>query len=139
MSRIEATKNSANPTSLRLDKWLWAARFYKTRGLAQTAIENGRVFVAQERVKVAHQVKVGDEIVLRLPDFTRTLRVLVISDKRGPAPVAQTLYEETVESVLKREEAAQRKRLATEPALSIEEGRPTKKDRRRLEGLTRDF
>ena len=125
--------------SLRLDKWLWAARFFKTRGLAQTAIENGRVFVQQERVKVAHQVKVGDEVVLRLPDFARTLIVLALSDKRGSAPIAQLLYEETVASVLQREEAAQRRRLSTEPAMSIEEGRPTKKDRRRLEDLSRNY
>jgi ribosome-associated heat shock protein Hsp15 len=125
--------------SLRLDKWLWAARFFKTRGLAQTAIENGRVLVNQERVKVAYGVKVGDEILLRQGDISRTLHVLVLSDKRGAAPVAQSLYLETAESVLKREEALQIKRFSTEPARSIEEGRPTKRDRRRIEDLSKGY
>ncbi len=126
-------------TSLRLDKWLWAARFFKTRGLAQTSIENGRVLVNQERVKVAYAVKVGDELLLRQGDISRTLEVLIISDKRGAAPVAQTLYMESAESVAKREEALQIKRFSSEPARSIEEGRPTKRDRRRIESLSKGY
>jgi ribosome-associated heat shock protein Hsp15 len=126
-------------SSVRLDKWLWAARFFKTRGLAQTAIENGRVLVKQERVKVAYAVKVGDEILLRQSDISRTLEVLMISDKRGAASVAQTLYFESLESVAKREEAVQIKRFSSEPARSIEEGRPTKRDRRRIESLSKDY
>ena len=126
-------------TSLRLDKWLWAARFFKTRGLAQTAIENGRVLVNQERVKVAYAVKVGDELLLRQSDISRTLEVLIISDKRGAAPVAQTLYMESAESLAKREEALQIKRFSSEPARSIEEGRPTKRDRRRIESLSKGY
>ncbi len=125
--------------SLRLDKWLWAARFFKTRGLAQTAIENGRVLVNQERVKVAYAVKIGDELLLRQNNISRTLEVRIISDKRGAAPVAQTLYFESPESVAKREEALQIKRFTSEPARSIEEGRPTKRDRRRIENLSKDY
>jgi ribosome-associated heat shock protein Hsp15 len=125
--------------SVRLDKWLWAARFFKTRGLAQTAIENGRVLVNKERVKVAYAVKAGDELLLRQNDISRTLEVLIISDKRGAAPVAQTLYFESPESVAKREEALQIKRFTSEPARSIEEGRPTKRDRRRIENLSKDY
>ncbi len=126
-------------TSIRLDKWLWAGRFFKTRGLAQTAIENGRVLVNQERVKVAYAVKVGDKLSLRQNDISRTLEVRLISDKRGAAPVAQTLYFESPESVAKREEALQLKRFSSEPARSIEEGRPTKRDRRRIEHLSKDY
>jgi ribosome-associated heat shock protein Hsp15 len=125
--------------SVRLDKWLWAARFFKTRGLAQTAIENGRVLVNKERVKVAYAVKAGDELLLRQNDISRTLEVLIISDKRGAAPVAQTLYFESPESVAKREEALQIKRFSSEPARTIEEGRPTKRDRRRIENLSKDY
>lgn len=128
-----------NLTSVRLDKWLWAARFFKTRGLAQTAIENGRVFVNQERVKVAYAVKIGDQLVLRQSDISRTLQVLMISDKRGAAPVAQALYVESAESISKREEAVQIKRFSSEPARSIEEGRPTKRDRRRIESLSKGY
>ncbi len=126
-------------TSIRLDKWLWAGRFFKTRGLAQTAIENGRVLVNQERVKVAYAVKVGDKLSLRQNDISRTLEVRLISDKRGAAPVAQTLYFESPQSVAKREEALQLKRFSSEPARSIEEGRPTKRDRRRIEHLSKDY
>jgi ribosome-associated heat shock protein Hsp15 len=126
-------------SSIRLDKWLWAARFFKTRGLAQTAIENGRVLVNQERVKVAYSVKAGDELLLRQNDISRTLHVVTISDKRGAAPVAQSLYLETPESVVKREEALQIKRFSSEPARSIEEGRPTKRDRRRIEDLSKGY
>lgn len=125
--------------SVRLDKWLWAARFFKTRGLAQTAIENGRVLINKERVKVAYAVKVGDELLLRQNDISRTLEVLMVSDKRGAAPVAQTLYFESPESVAKREDAMQIKRFSSEPARSIEEGRPTKRDRRRIENLNKGY
>jgi ribosome-associated heat shock protein Hsp15 len=126
-------------SSVRLDKWLWAARFFKTRGLAQTAVESGRVFVNQERVKVAHSLRAGDQIHLRQGDISRTLQVLELSDRRGAAVVAQTLYLETPESVKKREELQQIKRFSGEPARSIEEGRPTKRDRRKLDGFSKGF
>jgi ribosome-associated heat shock protein Hsp15 len=128
-----------SPASVRLDKWLWAARFFKTRGLAQTAIENGRVHVNQERVKVAYGLKVGDALHLKQGDVSRALQVLALSEHRGSATVAQALYAETSESVLKREAQLQLKRFASEPARTIEEGRPTKKDRRRLEDLNKGY
>lgn len=121
--------------AMRLDKWLWAARFFKTRGLAQTAIGNGRVYVRQERVKVAYSLRVGDEMLIRQGDISRTLRVLALADKRGSATVAQALYEETPESIAKREAQSELRRFANEPASAIEDGRPTKRDRRRLEDL----
>ena len=117
---------------MRIDKWLWAARFFKTRGLAQDAIENGRVLVDDERIKVARTLRVGETVTVRVADVVRTVIVRELAEQRGPAPVAQRLYEETAESVAAREAARERRRFAAEPALAIE-GRPTKRDRRALD------
>lgn len=122
---------------LRLDKWLWAARFYKTRALAVHEIERGRVQVAGQNVKPAREVKPGDLIALRQGPVQREVRVLALSAVRGPAPVAQQLYQETPESVSAREAAAAARRLAPEPALAIAQGRPTKRERRALDGQRR--
>ena len=118
---------------VRIDKWLWAARFYKTRALAQTAIENGRVTVDGQRVKPARVVRIGDSIGLRAGDQDRNVLVRGLSAARGPAPVAQALYEETAESVARRERIAAERRLHVEPARAIAHGRPTKHERRELE------
>jgi len=118
---------------VRIDKWLWAARFYKTRALAQTAIENGRVTVDGQRVKPARVVRIGDSIGLRAGDQDRNVLVRGLSAARGPAPVAQALYEETAESVARRERLAAERRLHVEPARAIAHGRPTKHERRELE------
>jgi ribosome-associated heat shock protein Hsp15 len=124
---------SAEPLArLRLDKWLWAARFYKTRALATDEIEKGRVRVNEQVVKPARELKPGDLVELRQGVVLRTVRVLGLSAVRGPAPVAQALYAETPESIAAREAAAERRRLAPEPASAIEQGRPTKRDRRQL-------
>lgn len=117
---------------LRLDKWLWAARFYKTRALATDEIDRGRVRVNEQVVKPARELKPGDLVELRQGVVLRTVRVLGLSAVRGPAPVAQALYAETPESIAAREAAAERRRLAPEPAGTIEQGRPTKRDRRQL-------
>ena len=117
---------------MRIDKWLWAARFYKTRSLASEEIDKGRVHVNGQEVKPAREVKAGDTVAMRREGVTRTVVVKGVSNMRGPAPVAQQLYEETPESVAEREAFVQRRRLAPEPALSIEQGRPTKRDRRQL-------
>ncbi|RPH66800.1 MAG: RNA-binding S4 domain-containing protein [Burkholderiales bacterium] len=122
-------------SEVRLDKWLWAARFVRTRSLAQQLIGNGRVLVGGERVKLARPVRIGDEIRLRLGDVERTVRVLRVSDHRGPAPVAQTMYEETAESVERRVADRQARRFLVEPATAIAGGRPTKRDRRRIARL----
>ena len=123
-------KNSSS-SSVRLDKWLWAARFFKTRSLAATAIENGRVKVEGERVKVARAVQ--PDVLLQIDNgATRwEVRVLALSDVRGPAPVAQTLYEETSESIQQRAHDAEQKKFAPEPGAQ-RKGRPTKQDRRDL-------
>jgi ribosome-associated heat shock protein Hsp15 len=120
--------------SVRLDKWLWAARFYKTRSLATAAIIAGEVRVARERVKPARDVKAGDELQLRRGDDVMDVVVRALSSVRGAAPVAQRLYEETEESRQRRARAAERRALAREPALDIR-GRPTKRDARELRRL----
>lgn len=116
--------------SVRIDKWLWAARFYKTRSLAVDEINKGRVQINQAVVKPAREVKVGDWVHLRQGHTERTVQVLGVSESRGPAPVAQQLYAETEDSIQKRLAAAEQRRLAAEPAHSQEHGRPTKRDRR---------
>lgn len=118
---------------LRIDKWLWSARFYKTRTLAAEEIGKGRVEVNGQEAKAAREVKVGDTVRIRRDSIARTVVVRGLSAQRGPAPVAQQLYEETAESVQAREAAAAQRRLAPEPATAIEHGRPTKRGRRELD------
>ena len=120
--------------SVRLDKWLWAARFFKTRSLATAAVNAGEVRVARERVKPARTVQEGDELQIRRGDNVTDIVVRALSAVRGPATVAQRLYEETDESRQRRAEASERRRLAPEPALDIK-GRPTKRDARVLRRL----
>jgi len=122
---------------LRIDKWLWAARFYKTRSLATEDIDKGRVAVNGQPVKPAREVKVGDTVAVRREGVTRTVVVKGLADVRGPAPVAQQLYEETPESVQERDRAADQRRFAREPSLAIEHGRPTKRGRRELDEMQR--
>ena len=124
----------ANTDCMRLDKWLWAARFYKTRALAAEAADRGRVDVNGLPAKPARELHAGDTLVLRQDGgVKRTLLIRALSAQRGPAPVAQALYEETAESLAERQRAAEARRLAPEPAQTIEQGRPTKRDRRELE------
>jgi ribosome-associated heat shock protein Hsp15 len=120
--------------SVRLDKWLWAARFYKTRSAATDAVLGGRVHVNGDRVKPAKEIRGGDELELTIGFSRRVVEVLALSDKRGPATVAATLYRETPDSMAAREKAAAERRLAQ--PLGADLGvRPTKLDRRRLEAL----
>ena len=119
--------------SLRIDKWLWAARFYKTRSLAAEEIGKNRVQINEADVKASREVKVGDRVRLRQGQVEREIVVRGISAMRGRAPVAQQLYEETPESVQRREAAATQRRFAAEPAHTIEQGRPTKRDRRQMD------
>ena len=120
---------------MRLDKWLWAARFFKTRSLAQRAIAAGQVKLHDERVKPAHELKVGDSVSLRKEDFQWHIKVRALSEKRGPAEVARKLYEETEASKAERERRGDLRRYGAEPSANLK-GRPTKRDRRRLEDLT---
>ena len=117
---------------VRLDKWLWAARFYKTRGLAADEIAKGRVDVNGQAAKASRELRIGDRIGFRQGAVVRTVVVKALSDVRGPAPLAQTLYEETAESIALRLRQAEERRQGTEPAHTLEQGRPTKRDRRDL-------
>jgi len=121
---------------LRVDKWLWAARFFKTRSLATTAVEGGRVLVNGVRVKPAKALKPGDELFVRTPIFEYTVRVAALSDRRGPAAEAAKLFVESEESQRKREEA-KLTRSTPEPTAFIR-GRPTKKARRQLQRFRDD-
>jgi ribosome-associated heat shock protein Hsp15 len=121
---------------VRIDKWLWAARFFKTRSAASEAVLGGRVHVNGARVKPAKGLAVGDTIELTLHSEKRTVQVSGLSDKRGPAAVAATLYTETPESIAAREQRAVDRRLAKPLGADIGE-RPSKRDRRRLEALRR--
>jgi ribosome-associated heat shock protein Hsp15 len=123
---------------VRIDKWLWAARFYKTRTLATEDIHKGRVQVNGQEAKPAREVRIGDNVVLRQPGVIRTLLVKSLSDKRGPAPVAQQLYGETPESLRLRAEAAEHRRMGTEPGLSLKDGRPNKHDRQAIDNAWGD-
>lgn len=118
---------------LRIDKWLWAARFYKTRSLAADEIGKGRIEVNAQVAKPSREVKAGDTVVLREGPVIRTVTVLGISQQRGPAPAAQQLYAETADSIRNRERGAEQRRMGIEPAQTIEHGRPTKRDRRNIE------
>ena len=133
-------KNKAPETNsaqkVRIDKWLWAARFFKTRSLATDAIKGGKVTVNGNRAKPSREVEVGDVLILRQADDIKTVSVLALSDKRGPATVAQLLYQETDESIAKREKEKELRKLA---AVQIPhgEGRPTKRSRRMIHRFTR--
>ena len=118
---------------LRIDKWLWAARFFKTRSLAADEIGKGRVRVNGDVAKASREVKAGDTVALRQGTLTRSVLVRGLSGQRGPAPVAQLLYEETADSLAAQAVARDQRHLAREPALSIEQGRPTKRERRQLD------
>ena len=123
---------------VRIDKWLWAARFYKTRSLACDEVTKHRVQINGQDVKPAREVRVGDTLTVRQGPVTKTIVIKGLSSMRGPAPVAQQLYEETAESVALRAKQAEQNRLAFEPAHSIEHGRPTKRDRRKIEHAWND-
>jgi ribosome-associated heat shock protein Hsp15 len=121
----------------RIDKFLWAARFYKTRSLAAEEIGKSRVKINGQVVKASRDVKAGDQIELLRTGLITTLDVLQVSEQRGPAPLAQTLYRETAESLAAKEKAQDIRRFSHEPATAITQGRPTKRDRRSLEDAKR--
>ena len=123
---------SAN--GIRLDKWLWAARFFKTRRLATDAVGGGKVRLNDAAAKPARDVKVGDRLDICNGDTRWQVVVQGLSEKRGPAPEARQLYEETAESLAAREAEQQRRRFEVEPAADLH-GRPTKRDRRQMSRL----
>jgi ribosome-associated heat shock protein Hsp15 len=117
---------------VRLDKWLWAARLFKTRGLAGEAIGKGQVHVNGVAAKASREVHPGDRIELAYAQLPMSIVVRSLSQIRGPASVAQTLYEQTPESIARRTALLEQRRAGVEPAHSLEQGRPTKRDRRKL-------
>lgn len=123
---------------VRLDKWLWAARFYKTRGDATDAVHGGKVEVNGSSAKAAHALKIGDQVRVRLGAFEHVVTVRGLAERRGSASVAQTLYEETAESRAARDRLALQHRLAPTPLRYDEGGRPTKRDRRALERFKKE-
>jgi len=121
-------------SGVRLDKWLWAARFFKTRSLAADAVGGGKVKLNDAPVKPARELKIGDRLDIGNGDTRWQVMILALSEKRGPASEARQLYEETPDSLAEREAARMRQKFSIEPAADIH-GRPTKRDRRRLERL----
>jgi ribosome-associated heat shock protein Hsp15 len=121
---------------VRVDKWLWAARFFKTRSLASDAVAGGKVHVNDARVKPARELQIGDAVDITIGGLTRTVVVQGLSEKRGPAPTAQALYEETPESIARRDRHVAERKLARPLGADLG-ARPTKLDRRRLEALRR--
>ena len=128
--------SSNDATRVRLDKWLWAARFYKTRSLAAEAVEKGKVEVNDERAKRAKHLQIGDSLRIRLGPYHHIVTVRKLSERRGPAAVAGTLYEESAEGRQARE-AMQVQVKAAQAMPGYEGGRPTKKDRRDIEKVRR--
>ena len=118
--------------TVRIDKWLWAARFFKTRSLATHAVEGGKVRMNDERVKPARSVKMGDMLSIDNGASHWEVVVLALSDMRGAAVVAQTLYRETEQSLAKKQQEGDQRRFFRDPSSNIK-GRPTKRDRRQLD------
>ena len=123
---------------LRVDKWLWAARFFKTRSIAKTAIEGGKVHLDGHRVKVSREISVGERLTIKQGWDEKEVVVRALSDQRGPAPIAQTLYEETPESVARREREAQARKAAGGATASATQ-KPGKHERKALEKLRKQF
>jgi ribosome-associated heat shock protein Hsp15 len=123
--------------AVRIDKWICAARFFKTRGIAAEAVLAGHVHLNRTRVKPSKNVRIGDELEIRIGATLWTVVVEGLSDKRGPATAAQELYSETEASRIAREQEAQQRKLATPPIGADLGARPTKQDRRRLDALRR--
>lgn len=121
---------------VRIDRWLWAARFFKTRSTATDAVSGGRVHVNGARVKPAKEVRPGDTVEVTIGDTRREVLVLAVAERRGPASLAQSLYEETADSVARREQRSAERRFARPLGADLG-ARPTKQDRRRLEALRR--
>ena len=125
--------------SVRIDKWLWAARFFKTRAAATEAVLGGRVRLNGDRVKPAKDVRPADVVEVRVGEVAWTIVVRGVADKRGSARVAATLYEETAESVAERARVADERRLSRPLGADLSGPRPTKQDRRRIEALRRGW
>jgi ribosome-associated heat shock protein Hsp15 len=130
---MRSDSDAAGPDRVRIDKWLWAARFFKTRSIAADAISGGKVELNGERTKPAKLLQVGDEVRLRLGPYEHIVLVRGLSERRGPATDAMRLYEETPASIAARAKYAEQLRMAPAAFVYEEKGRPTKRDRREIE------
>ena len=130
--RSEPTPPSKTlPTKMRIDKWLWCARFYKTRSLATQAVDGGKVRLNQERVKPSHDIAPGDQLAIQIGEFTWQIEVLGLSLQRSAAPIAQALYCEDALSLARRQQQIIEHKAAINPDAPLK-GRPTKRDRRQI-------
>ena len=127
----------ARQDQIRIDKWLWAARFFKTRSLATKAVSGGKVHLNHQRIKAAKKVKVGDCLTITRQHIEWVVDVLALAEKRGPAVFARTLYEERPESITKREQSRESRKFANVSHLQTPKQRPSKKDRRLIREFTR--
>lgn len=121
-------------SGIRIDKWLWAARFFKTRSLASDAVGGGKIKLNGALTKPAREVRIGDQLDISNSETRWQVTIRGLSDKRGPAPEARLLYEETSESIAAREAEQLRRKFTREPAAEMH-GRPTKRDRRQMDRL----
>ncbi len=131
MSKSQKSSSEQNEV-VRLDKWLWAARFYKTRSLATEAIKGGKVHLNNQRVKPSHHAEVGHTVRIKKESIEQTVIIKQLSAKRGPAKVAQTLYEETRESIERREKQLQERKVMMAGMPQFQSRRPSKKERRKI-------
>jgi len=136
MPKQLSSRDSQNSNqSLRIDKWLWAARFFKTRSLASDAVKTGKVLVNGEKIKPSKEVTIGDTLTIKQSYFSKTVIILELSSRRGPATIAATLYQETAESIINRERL--REIQQAQPAVRhAGQGRPTKRERRQIISFT---
>lgn len=125
-------KSANSDAGIRLDKWLWAARFYKTRSLATEALKGGKVHLNQQRVKPSHHAEVGQSLRIKKESIEQTIIIKHLSAKRGPASIAQTLYEETAESIELRDKLSQERKAIYAGMPKYASRRPSKKDRRKI-------
>ena len=132
MSKNNNRSENAEKNKIRLDKWLWAARFYKTRALATEAIRGGKVHLNGQRFKPSHNAEIGHAIRIKKESIEQTVIIRELSGKRGPASTAQTLYEETRESIELREKRTQERKAMFEGMPQYTVRRPSKKDRRKI-------
>lgn len=130
------TGRSDDAGTMRIDKWLWAARFFKTRAIAADAVDGGKVHLNGERVKRAKNIRVGDEIQIRQGPYEQRVTVRELSERRGPATQAATMYEERPDSIAERERLQEQRRVEA-TRIAHDAGRPSKRDRRQIDELRR--
>jgi len=132
MNKKNNMKSANSDAGIRLDKWLWAARFYKTRSLATEALKGGKVHLNQQRVKPSHHAEVGQSLRIKKESIEQTIIIKQLSAKRGSASIAQTLYEETAESIELRDKLSQERKAIYAGMPQYASRRPSKKDRRKI-------